>query len=126
MDNSPIPIGEPVRVYWNIRKKCFSVQTDQEKGWRLALHIDSVRIQDVTFIVSDAGRERVRQEKRKNVHAYMEGFWAPDQMAYGAVVRYDPYEHEKFVCDNDPVDHAEFVYAFTSCGHPRVTAILWN
>jgi hypothetical protein len=124
-ETQTIPAGTTVRVYWNLHKKCYSVQTYVD-GWKVTLHASHVQLEDVTFAVSSAGRERVRREKAKNVHAYMVGKWAPDQMGYGAPITYNPYKNNTFVCDGEPVHEAEFVYGYTSYKHPRVTAILWN
>jgi len=43
------------------------------KGWRLLKHVPRLELLNVVFKVSQAGRERVVREKRKNVHAFVEG-----------------------------------------------------
>ena len=58
-----------VRVYRNLHKGCLSVQ----QNGIVKCHADNVVLRDFKMIVNPAGRERVRQEKAKNVHAYVEG-----------------------------------------------------
>ncbi len=58
-----------VRVYWNLRKNCWSVQ---HKGVVIN-HVDSLLLKNVTFSVSEAGRQKVLREKQKNVHAFAKG-----------------------------------------------------
>lgn len=60
------------RVYRNLTKGCWSVQTRGDNGWRVAFHLDQIILRDCKFKVSQAGRDRVRQEGRKNVHAFIE------------------------------------------------------
>jgi hypothetical protein len=59
---------KPVRVYRNLHKKCLSV-----KQGIVRCHADNVALRGCRFIVSKAGQKRVRREKRKNVHAFVEG-----------------------------------------------------
>ncbi len=63
-----------VRVYRNLHKKCWSVQRHiPKKGWRLYGHFEELSLKDAKFIIHQAGRLKVQREKRKNVHAYVEG-----------------------------------------------------
>lgn len=63
-----------VSVYFNVNKRCFSIRAEegQEKG-RVIAHADEVLLNEVTFRVSESGREKVRREGRKNVHAFVKG-----------------------------------------------------
>tara|TARA_R110002012_G_scaffold201847_1_gene370932 strand:+ start:82 stop:570 length:489 start_codon:yes stop_codon:yes gene_type:complete len=56
-----------VFLYRNLHKKCWSVK---HKGIVIA-HADRLFAWDCKFWVSPAGNERVRKEKKKNVHAYV-------------------------------------------------------
>ncbi len=60
-----------VYVYFNLHRKCFSIKALEGamKG-RVIAHRDNVLLFHTTFKVSQAGRERVIREKRKNVHAF--------------------------------------------------------
>jgi hypothetical protein len=62
--------SKKVRVYRNLHKNCFSVK----QNGLVCCHTNQVTLSDCKFIVSKAGQKRVRDEKRKNVHAFVEGF----------------------------------------------------
>jgi hypothetical protein len=88
-----------VRVYWNLHKKKFSVQAHYGSGsWRVVAHAEELMLKDVTFKVSEAGRQRVLRTGVKNVHAYVVGglipFVNPDK---GRRVSYDPKVFDCFV-----------------------------
>lgn len=60
-----------VFIYWNLHKNCWSIKN--KKTGRVMAHADQVTVKNVTFKVSEAGRQRVIKEKRKNVHAGVAG-----------------------------------------------------
>ena len=60
-----------VDVYFNLHKKVWSVRCVKTR--KVVLHTTELTLSDVTFKVSQAGRERVIREKRKNVHAVVRG-----------------------------------------------------
>ena len=64
-----VDTDKPVRVYRNLHKQLISVK----QGGLVRCHTDNVVLRFCKFIVSKAGQKRVRNEKRKNVHAYIEG-----------------------------------------------------
>ena len=64
-----VDTDKPVRVYRNLHKQLISVKQDG----LVRCHTDNVVLHFCKFIVSKAGQKRVRDEKRKNVHAYIEG-----------------------------------------------------
>jgi translation initiation factor IF-1 len=112
--------GDRVEVYRNLHNNTFSVRLLNPVGgpedysrWRLKgkviKHLDnwmSVYLQNVTFAVQPAGREKVRREQKKNVHAFVRGnvVKAPDNK-FGEtfkdectqVVQYNPYDFDTFV-----------------------------
>ena len=101
-----------VFVYWNLHKKVWSVKALQglQKG-RVVAHRNDVMIENAEFRVSEAGRQRVLREKRKNVHAGVVGEWvdSPLQTLESAHhVTYNPYKYESFVFANtdEPVYNA--------------------
>lgn len=84
-----------VRVYWNLNKKCWSV-CSKENGNKLLYHTDKFYLSNCFFVVSQKGRERVLREKRKNVHAYVEGFFdnnlpVPRKSSKTKQITYNPY-----------------------------------
>lgn len=109
--------GQRVRVYYNLHKKCFSITSKIDGSWKLVAHADRVTLANVKTIVSQAGRRRVLAEKRKNVHAFIEGDYIGDLTVRsinngGSKLYYNPYEVDSFV-DFDtrqPVTQAELVH----------------
>ena len=96
------PIGLKVMVYYNLHKKTFSVQYDG----RIILYADYVKLKDVEFRVREGGRERVRKEMRKNVHAFVIGTlldycqWPCENMppeTNNKVITYNPHKYDSFV-----------------------------
>ena len=57
-----------IRVYYNFRKKLFSVQEKINGSWKVVEHTKEIFLRNATFKVSEAGRQRVLKQKRKNVH----------------------------------------------------------
>ena len=89
-----------VDVYFNLHRKCFSVRC--AKSRLVIAHRDEVLLEDVTFKVSEAGRQRVLREKKKNVHAVMRGTWVDMNggqeivMQSGRDIMYNPYKAPTF------------------------------
>lgn len=63
-----------VRVYYNLNRDVWSIKAmEGEFKGKVIGYAGSVHLKDAKTIVSAAGRQRVLREKRKNVHAYIEG-----------------------------------------------------
>lgn len=94
--------GLKVRVYRNLHKKCFSVKC--MKTNRVIAHVDSITLKDTTYPVSLAGRNRVLTERRKNVHAFVQGIVESIQqtdITNMKKVCYNPYKKAYFFyCSN--------------------------
>lgn len=95
-------LGKRVMVYYNLHKHTFSVTY---KG-KVILHADYIKLENVEFRVRQGGKERVRSEKSKNVHAFVIG----DLIEYceypcetiplptsSDVVTYNPYKNDSFI-----------------------------
>ena len=96
-----------VRVYRNLHKKCYSIQAKINGSWRVIDHADSVTLVDVTFKVSQAGRERVLRERRKNVHAFVYGTIVQDPgPVTGRRVSYNPYKADSFTSEGLRIAYA--------------------
>jgi len=111
-----------VEAYYNLHKRCLSYRPS---GGRVK-HAKAMILNDVTFAVQPAGRERVRREGKKNVHAFVRGepAWVAgmddsledygpenlDRQGYRKVT-YNPYKFDSFVfADNHrPVKNASQV-----------------
>jgi hypothetical protein len=104
-----IQSGTKVRVYFNLHKKCLSVQTKVGKSWKVSSHQESINLMDVSFKVSEAGRQRVIAKKRKNVHAFIVGTLVHDLPPTENPVTYNPYRAGHFYTFHDgaPVHQAQ-------------------
>ena len=108
-------------VYYNRHKKAFSVR---KKG-KVFLHTDNVVLWQPKFVVQPAGRERVRREKKKNVHAFLRGkhvgclldFTEGFSRAY-----YNPYICEFFedLESGQELKEAEYAWMTIADGLPQV------
>jgi hypothetical protein len=88
-----------VYVYKNLHRDCYSVRQDG----LVKMHTNGICLYDAQFRVGKKGRERVLEEKRKNVHAGVSGYidrdWDkqrfPPTNFLGVI--YNPYSYETFV-----------------------------
>lgn len=88
-----------VDVYWNLHKSVWSVRN--RKTGKVVLHAPSLVLYDCTFVVQPAGRDRVRREGKKNVHAFVRGTYVDGNVSlpdggYHQVM-YNPYKYDNFV-----------------------------
>jgi hypothetical protein len=87
-----------VEAYWNLHLGCISFR---ERGGKVQ-HAESLQLENVTFSVQPAGRQKVLREKRKNVHAFVRGEVVsigqgiPPQGEW-VKVTYNPYKFDSFV-----------------------------
>lgn len=114
-------VGSRVFVYFNLIKKLWSVRSMETR--RVIGHADTLVLRDGTFRVSEAGRQRVLENRRKNVHAGVVGELQavhasqvePLKEAQGLVneerISYNPYKAGVFVTAQDrrPVEKADWV-----------------
>lgn len=124
-----------VFVYYNLRRKLWSVKAlnGPDKG-RVVGHHDYVEVYSPFFKVSEAGRQRVIREGRKNVHAGVVGVLRtiepgtipqPPSHCPAERVTYNPRRFSTFVrvADESPVKHAVFATMRVGDGlPPTVTA----
>jgi hypothetical protein len=100
----PEHVGRKVFVYFNLHKMVFSAKSiGGADAGKVLFHTPTVELSDVQFKVSEAGRQRVLKEQRKNVHAgvvgTVSGFDAeikdiPEGYEEGT---YNPYKYSSFV-----------------------------
>lgn len=126
-----------VKVFRNLTKGCYSIQARGPKGFRTVAHADTVELADVTFKVSEAGRQRVLSTGKKQVHAFvcgtlvqwhgelapgadlgnmptLAGCWrCPDAATTFvgvAPIRYNPRTCSTFMLDESPIYEAGRVF----------------
>lgn len=87
-----------VRVYRNLTRNCWSVQHKVPgKGWRLLKHCDLITLKNAMPIVYESGRQRVINEGKKYVHAYIVGELWEFHLRRGFRVEYNPRTCKSFV-----------------------------
>ena len=93
---------QKVRVYWNLHKKIWSVQ-DCKSGL-VCDHLEHISLTNAKFVVRKAGQKRVREEGKKNVHAFAVGWVAreqdEDRTCYWYDINYNPYKDDYFMIVN--------------------------
>lgn len=109
-----------VFVYYNLHRKLWSVKAlEGENKGRVIAHERSVLLADATGKVSQAGRERVLREKRKNVHAGIVGELIATgpkaslgvaetihgERAIWNKITYNPYRYSSFVFTTSEVPY---------------------
>lgn len=63
-----------VYVYWNLHNNCFSIKAlDGRWKGKVVAHASQVLIREAEYYVNQKGRERVIENKRKEVHAGVKG-----------------------------------------------------
>lgn len=136
------------RVYFNLHKRMWSVQLKNARGnWYVAFHARAVLLHHVQWRVSEAGRQRVIREQRKNVHAFavgtLLGMWdpihtqamnrpstpllesLPDVDGWGHV-SYNPYRCGSFQLDGQPIEETATGYLAAILERPQVFAQVQN
>ena len=111
-----------VFVYYNLHKHVWSIKALEgaQKG-RVIAHSPTVLLQNAQGKVSEAGRQRVLREKRKNVHAGIVGTLVHREVeGYfpGLQVTYNPYKYDSFVYDGFTVPYTGSQFAYLT--HKKV------
>lgn len=124
--------GTKVKVYRNLNNGLLSVMDFNTK--KVIGHADEIALCDVEFQINTKARDKVRNEGRKNVHAFIVGnitalgkYTQYKGRAMPEVISnrkareslpdmthalYDPYKYDHFVCAHtkEPIHSAEGVY----------------
>lgn len=96
-------------VYFNLHRNCLSIR-ETRPGARVS-HLSAVILDGAKFTVQPAGREKVRRERKKTVHAFVRGlpvqtFTDPDaktalsdlaELNGHRQITYNPYKYDSFV-----------------------------
>lgn len=111
--------GQRVQVYRNLKFKDKVVYSIRDATSGLVLgHGTDLLLSRCLLIVKDSGRKRVLKEKKKNVHAWIEGSFGiihcGDNSIFndGVKVSYNPYKNYTFVFGetDQPLFVANLVY----------------
>lgn len=91
-----INFDQKVMVYKNLHNGKFSVK---QNGLVVA-HVDSIEFEVAMFNVNESGRQRVINEKKKNVHAFIVGYIkavnVDKDVSNLKAVSYNPYKYSQF------------------------------
>jgi hypothetical protein len=141
-----IPEGLRVEAYWNLHKRCYSVRalenwSDWIKKGRVIAWAFYLELDDVKFVVQPAGRERVRREGKKNVHAFIRGKygsstgyikksddWDRVVAEHAPHITYNPFKHETFVTvgKQEPIYVATKVQLDTLIDDGRMSPLVYT
>ena len=79
-----------------------SVQAYVGKKWLVVGHVESLLLYDAEFRVSEKGRQRVIEQNRKNVHAFVYGELADinTDVVLPTKAFYNPYKYKTFVTES--------------------------
>jgi hypothetical protein len=119
------------RIYWNLNRDCVSIQTQcpATKKYKVIGYARSVLMANVSFVVSESGRQRAIRDGQRNVHAFAVGTlvaadWIENKTALpidwnGAAVyaekhtrriSYNPFRGPDFTIDGLPVAKVPSMY----------------
>ena len=94
-----LELGQQVEVYRNLNKgRVFSIR-DRKTGLVVAIG-DKFKVENVTCVVREGGRQRVIREKRKNVHSFLKATFTGGcefDLDDCQELYYDPYTLDSFV-----------------------------
>lgn len=100
-----IDYDKPVRVYRNLNKKGVWYSLVQNK--KTVAHTSGICLVDCIFIVNEKTRKRVVKNKKKEFHAYIEGYIRDSicgtdtkRNDLPAIIKYNPYINNGFICSN--------------------------
>lgn len=105
---------EKVRVYRNLRNGMWSVV----QAGIVNCHVSHLWLKNAKMIVSESGRQRVIRERRKNVHAYIEGELVESfpyidgrcNTRLAPSITYNPYKAATFICNKKPIYKSNTLY----------------
>ena len=98
-----IDYSKPVRVFKNPSKGCYNIM----QGGMIKASARQIRLKDAEFLVRESGRQRMLENNKRNIHAYVVGelvdFTHPDEsdraleLIAGRNAYYNPHRYSSFV-----------------------------
>lgn len=116
--NNMIDTNRRVYVYFNLHKKVWSVRQDG----KIVEHTKYIMLKDARYLVGQAGRKKVLEEKRKNVHAGVSGYVVdrvPNVPDFCTTVSYNPYKDETFINFSNEKPMVWSPHVVMDCRHGR-------
>lgn len=97
-----------VEVYRNLHQDCFSVRIP---NGRVIAHAKNFNLSNVTFKVSQVGRNKVLARKAKLVHAFVVGYISKTDLTNTEEeVYYNPYKQDYFSVNEEKVEALDSVF----------------
>ena len=121
--NRRIDHAKKVKVYRCLNRKgrVFSILQNGLVVGHVDIEKDILILKDAVFHVNEKGQERVRRNKRKEVHAFIEGYYKDDiteiPLAFSYGVRYNPYRDDGFIIKG--TDHQHYIVKSSECVYSR-------
>lgn len=106
--NRTLDMENRVEIYRNLHGGGTKKYSIRQKGLVVG-HTNQIIIFEAEFKVSKNGQNKVRKNKRKNVHAFVSGIvckrggmgtTAADKRGLPAKITYNPYKDDYFMCKN--------------------------
>jgi hypothetical protein len=112
-------------IYRNLHQPGVVYSVKDNKTGLVALHSENIVVKNAKFVVQKGGQEKVRTLKRKQVHAGVKGDIVVDPVELATLLpklqqstkqaRYNPYQNDTFVNENNEVlSHADYVLLTSS------------
>lgn len=105
--------GQLVDVYRNLHTGGFSIRDAKRKI--VLVHVDSVKLKACSYVVHEATRQKILQEKRKRVCAYVQGIFLEGNIELEdnyERVYFDPYKTSKFKLKDQIILRSDFVICY--------------
>lgn len=119
--------GQKVRVYKNLTNGLWSIK-DLANGYVLG-HAEHVVLVNCNFVVSEKGKERVVRERKKYVHAFVEGEFESTSMSAINLkeidyhdVTYNPFKEGYFTLKSDRTKKLESAYIVALTSNDQVVS----
>jgi len=82
-----------------------------KQGSHVVAHTSELTLNNVSFHVGQAGRERCLKEKQRNVHAWVIGTINGSIIECDNTIYYNPYKTNSFIStkDGSKIDHTDFL-----------------
>ena len=98
-------LDKPVKVYKNLHNGLLSVKQNN----LVICHVSNIVLDNVSFIVSETGRQKVIQTRQKNVHAFIVGYVKHINTDNANIISknlhnsfsYNPYKYNHFYMKHD-------------------------
>lgn len=117
-----------VDVYWNLHRRLFSIRSRETGSYgRVISHAPFLGLYNPRPVVSEAGRQRVIREGRKNVHAVIRGELDMDSSYPGWAERFCWDDHDQtYQWMYNPYTMSDFQFDAPNLGTHNCSDFKWG